>query len=89
MNLQEQGTLLLQDEFTVLKSKRKTTRHIFFFEHLLVFAKTRKIGAGRDQYIYKTSLKVTLSLLICHINIIPYAEFASGLLGKRWTSEAK
>ena len=58
MNLQEQGTLLLQDEFIVWKNKRRFVRHVFLFEHLLVFSKTKPVGAGRDLYTYKTSVKV-------------------------------
>jgi len=62
VNLQEQGTLLLQNDFITWKNKRKTTRHVFLFEHLLVLSKTRKVLGGHDQYIYKTSLKVYSSL---------------------------
>ncbi|XP_067932380.1 uncharacterized protein [Watersipora subatra] len=57
VNLQEQGTLLMQNEFVVFKNKKKGTRHLFLFEHLLIIAKTKRIGAGRDEYIYKSSLK--------------------------------
>lgn len=60
MNLLEQGTLLLQHEFTLQKKHNSTKRQLFLFEDLLVFAKPRKIGAGRDQYLYKTSRKVTI-----------------------------
>ena len=49
----------MQDEFTVWKNKKKGIRHVFLFEHLLVLAKTKRVGAGRDQYVYKKSLKVS------------------------------
>ena len=59
MNLQEQGTLLLQDEFTVQKSRSKASkRQVFLFDDLLVFAKQKKMSAGRDEFTYKYSLKV-------------------------------
>ncbi|XP_067930542.1 uncharacterized protein [Watersipora subatra] len=59
VNLQEQGTLLLQEEFTVQKSRHKAAkRHLFLFDDLLVFAKAKKVAVGQDVYIYKSSLKV-------------------------------
>lgn len=57
--MQEQGTLLLQEEFTVQKSRHKAAkRHLFLFDDLLVFAKAKKLNAGGDEYTYKSSLKV-------------------------------
>ena len=59
VNLQEQGTLLLQDEFTVQKSRSKASkRQVFLFDDLIVFAKQKKMSAGRDEFTYKSSLKV-------------------------------
>lgn len=49
----------MQEEFIVSKNRRKMVRHIFLFEQLLVLAKPKRLGAGRDQYVYKSSMKVS------------------------------
>lgn len=57
---------MLQEEFTVQKSRHKVAkRHLFLFDDLLVFAKAKKLGAGRDEYVYKSSLKVS-PVPFCH-----------------------
>lgn len=59
VDLQQQGMLLLQDEFLVQKSRHKAAkRHLFLFEDLLVFAKSKKVLGAQDEYTYKSSLKV-------------------------------
>lgn len=59
VDLQEQGMLLLQDEFLVQKGRHKAARrHLFLFEDLLVFAKPKKVAGAQDEYTYKSSLKV-------------------------------
>lgn len=59
VNLQEQGMLLRQDEFVVHQGRKKCTRHVFLFEDLVVFSKTRHVSARHDDYIYRTSLKTS------------------------------
>jgi len=69
VNLQEQGRLLRQDEFLVYHGRRKFMRHVFLFEDLVLFSKTRHTRSGlHDTYLYKFSFKVCL--YICRI-IIP------------------
>lgn len=62
MNLKEQGQLRCQDEFIVWCGRRKYLRHVFLFEDLILFSKTKKIEGGYDIYIYKQSFKVRLWL---------------------------
>ncbi|KAG7276038.1 hypothetical protein CRUP_004435 [Coryphaenoides rupestris] len=57
VNLKEQGQLRCQDEFIVWCGRRKYLRHIFLFEDLILFSKTKKIEGGYDFYIYKQSFK--------------------------------
>ncbi|XP_030227042.1 pleckstrin homology domain-containing family G member 4B isoform X2 [Gadus morhua] len=57
VNLKEQGQLRCQDEFIVWCGRRKYLRHVFLFEDLILFSKTRKIEGGYDLYIYKQSFK--------------------------------
>lgn len=38
--------------------KKKCFRHIFLFQELVLFSKTRKTDVGNDTYIYKQSFKV-------------------------------
>lgn len=38
--------------------KKKCFRHIFLFQELILFSKTRKTDVGNDTYIYKQSFKV-------------------------------
>lgn len=58
MNLKEQGQLIRQDEFTVWTGRRKSQRHVFLFEELVLFSKPKKMEGGLDVFIYKHSFKV-------------------------------
>lgn len=58
VNLKEQGQLRCQDEFIVWCGRKKYLRHVFLFEDLILFSKTKKIEGGYDIYIYKQSYKV-------------------------------
>ncbi|XP_066572136.1 pleckstrin homology domain-containing family G member 4B [Amia ocellicauda] len=57
VNLKEQGQLRCQDEFIVWCGRRKYLRHVFLFEDLILFSKTKKVDGGYDIYIYKQSYK--------------------------------
>ncbi|XP_034030858.1 pleckstrin homology domain-containing family G member 4B isoform X2 [Thalassophryne amazonica] len=57
VNLKEQGQLRCQDEFIVWCGRKKNLRHVFLFEDLILFSKTKKIEGGYDIYIYKQSFK--------------------------------
>nr|XP_014350427.1 PREDICTED: pleckstrin homology domain-containing family G member 4B [Latimeria chalumnae] len=57
VNLKEQGQLRCQDEFIVWCGRKKYLRHVFLFEDLILFSKTKKIDGGYDVYIYKQSFK--------------------------------
>ncbi|KAK2903663.1 hypothetical protein Q8A67_008376 [Cirrhinus molitorella] len=57
VNLKEQGQLRCQDEFIVWCGRKKYLRHVFLFEDLILFSKTKKIEGGYDIYIYKQSFK--------------------------------
>ncbi|XP_054477283.1 pleckstrin homology domain-containing family G member 4B [Anoplopoma fimbria] len=57
VNLKEQGQLRCQGEFIVWCGRRKYLRHVFLFEDLILFSKTKKIEGGYDFYIYKQSFK--------------------------------
>nr|XP_046240272.1 uncharacterized protein LOC124056657 isoform X2 [Scatophagus argus]XP_046240274.1 uncharacterized protein LOC124056657 isoform X2 [Scatophagus argus] len=59
VNLKEQGQLIRQDEFLVTFRKKKCFRHIFLFQELILFSKTRKTDVGNDTYIYKQSFKTS------------------------------
>ncbi|KRY75502.1 Puratrophin-1 [Trichinella pseudospiralis] len=63
VSLTEQGSLIRQDEFAVLKCKggTKSCRRIFLFEDLILFAKPRKAKAAgsADVFEYKQSIKMT------------------------------
>nr|XP_019942589.1 PREDICTED: uncharacterized protein LOC109629334 [Paralichthys olivaceus] len=59
VNLKEQGQLRHQDEFLVTFRKKKCFRHIFLFQELILFSKTRKTDVGNDTYIYKQSFKTS------------------------------
>uniref|UniRef100_A0A8C5GNI1 Quattro n=1 Tax=Gouania willdenowi TaxID=441366 RepID=A0A8C5GNI1_GOUWI len=59
VNLKEQGQLIRQDEFMVTFRKKKCSRHIFLFQELILFSKTRKTDSGNDTYIYKQSFKTS------------------------------
>ncbi|XP_019736353.1 quattro isoform X2 [Hippocampus comes] len=59
VNLKEQGQLIRQDEFSVTFRKKKFSRHIFLFQELILFSKTRKTDVGNDTYVYKQSFKTS------------------------------
>ncbi|XP_014836635.1 PREDICTED: pleckstrin homology domain-containing family G member 4B-like isoform X2 [Poecilia mexicana] len=59
VNLKEQGQLIRQDEFSVTFRKKKCLRHIFLFQDLVLFSKTRKTDVGNDTYVYKQSFKTS------------------------------
>ncbi|KAK7114075.1 hypothetical protein V1264_000199 [Littorina saxatilis] len=59
VNLQEQGKLLRQDEFLVLRGRKKMVRQVFLFENLILFSKARQGRQGQHEiYTYKHSLKM-------------------------------
>lgn len=61
VNLQEQGSLLRQDEFLVWQGRKKSLRHVFLFEDMILFSKTkRNRHGGPEYYVYKNSFKVSL-----------------------------
>ncbi|XP_058562213.1 pleckstrin homology domain-containing family G member 4B isoform X2 [Neofelis nebulosa] len=57
VNLKEQGQLRCQDEFIVCCGRKKYLRHVFLFEDLILFSKTKKVDGGYDTYMYKQSFK--------------------------------
>ncbi|XP_038070447.1 puratrophin-1-like isoform X2 [Patiria miniata] len=59
VDLHEQGELLRQGEFLVYRGHRKCVRHVFLFEDMILFSKTRRTARGHDMYHYKFSLKMT------------------------------
>ncbi|KAJ8359200.1 hypothetical protein SKAU_G00157250 [Synaphobranchus kaupii] len=59
VNLKEQGQLIRQDEFLVSFRKKKCFRHVFLFQELILFSKTKKTEVGNDMYIYKQSFKTS------------------------------
>ncbi|XP_021379312.1 puratrophin-1-like isoform X3 [Mizuhopecten yessoensis] len=59
VNFQEQGRLLRQEEFLVWQGRRKSMRHVFLFEDLILFSKTQRGRNGSpDTYNYKFSFKM-------------------------------
>ncbi|XP_022255341.1 puratrophin-1-like [Limulus polyphemus] len=62
VNLKEQGRLLRQGEFIVWQGRsRKSLRHVFLFEDLILFSKARKDFSqnSHDIYQYKHSIKTS------------------------------
>lgn len=63
INVKEQGRLLRQNEFLVWQGKtgRKTLRHVFLFEDLVLFSKASRFPDRKnlDIYIYKHSIKTS------------------------------
>ncbi|KAF5914920.1 hypothetical protein HPG69_009366 [Diceros bicornis minor] len=57
VNLKEQGQLRCQNEFVVCCGRKKYPRHVFLFEELILFSKTKKVDGGHDIYEYKQSFK--------------------------------
>ncbi len=78
VNLKEQGQLRCQDEFIVWCGRKKYLRHVFLFEDLILFSKTKKIEGAYDIYIYKQSFKVQNTSL---------ASDAESLLWGLWMKE--
>jgi len=58
VNLHEQGLLLRQTEFVVSHGRKRSLRHVFLFEELVIFSKTHHSPTGHDVYVYKHSIKV-------------------------------
>ncbi|XP_067119638.1 puratrophin-1-like isoform X1 [Centruroides vittatus] len=62
VNVKEQGRLLRQEEFLVWQGRsKKSFRHLFLFEDLILFSKARRDPErkGFDIYQYKHSIKTT------------------------------
>ncbi|XP_071192706.1 puratrophin-1-like isoform X2 [Salvelinus alpinus] len=59
VNLKEQGQLIRQDEILVSFRKKKCFRHIFLFQDLVLFSKTKRTDVGNDTYVYKQSFKTS------------------------------
>ncbi|KAJ0023615.1 hypothetical protein NQD34_003514 [Periophthalmus magnuspinnatus] len=57
VNLKEQGALFRQGELMVTFRKKKCLRHVFLFQELILFSKTRKNEVGNETYEYKQSFK--------------------------------
>ena len=41
------------------QGRKKSMRHIFLFEDLILFSKTRRGLTGHDKYVYKMSIKMS------------------------------
>ncbi|XP_023664544.2 pleckstrin homology domain-containing family G member 4B isoform X2 [Paramormyrops kingsleyae] len=59
VNLKEQGPLIRQNEFLVSFKKKKHFRHVFLFQELILFSKTKRTTIGNDIYVYKQSFKTS------------------------------
>lgn len=57
-DLKEQGQLLHRDPFTVICGRKKCLRHVFLFEHLLLFSKLKGSEGGSEIFVYKQAFKV-------------------------------
>lgn len=69
VNLQEQGRLIRQDQFLVWQGRKKSLRHVFLFEELVLFSKTKRgRQGGHDIYLYKRSFKVHIFIHVISIN---------------------
>ncbi|KAM6180728.1 rho guanine nucleotide exchange factor 40 isoform 1-T4 [Erethizon dorsatum] len=56
-DLKEQGQLLHRDPFTVICGRKKCLRHVFLFEHLLLFSKLKGSEGGSETFVYKQAFK--------------------------------
>ncbi|KAI5189515.1 Rho Guanine Nucleotide Exchange Factor 40 [Manis pentadactyla] len=56
-DLKEQGQLLHRDPFTVICGRKKCLRHVFLFEHLLLFSKLKGPEGGSEIFVYKQAFK--------------------------------
>lgn len=74
VNLKEQGQLLRQGEFQVWEGGRgkKTTRHVFLFEDLILFSKARKDPEKRVHYTFISSfsLNKVVTIKLNAMNVI-------------------
>jgi len=66
VNLHEQGVLVRQGELVVSHAHKRALRHVFLFDELVVFSKTRHSPGGHDLYLYKNSIKVWYSPVQAH-----------------------
>ncbi|XP_038596946.1 rho guanine nucleotide exchange factor 40 isoform X3 [Tachyglossus aculeatus] len=57
VDLKEQGPLLLRDTFTVLCGRRKSLRHVFLFEHLLLFSKPKGAEGSAGPFVFKQAFQ--------------------------------
>ncbi|XP_045057367.2 rho guanine nucleotide exchange factor 40 isoform X3 [Desmodus rotundus] len=57
VDLKEQGQLLHRDPFTVICGRKKCLRHVFLFEHLLLFSKLKGSEGGSEIFVYKQAFK--------------------------------
>ncbi|XP_037949370.1 pleckstrin homology domain-containing family G member 4B-like, partial [Teleopsis dalmanni] len=75
VNVKEQGRLLRQNEFLVWQGRggKKTLRHIFLFEDLVLFSKARRFPDHKnlDIYLYKNSIKTSDIGLTAHVGDSP------------------
>ncbi|KAG8455597.1 hypothetical protein GDO86_001700 [Hymenochirus boettgeri] len=53
----EHGRLLLKDVFTVISGRKKSLRHVFLFQKLLLLSKLKTAEGGLETYGYKQSFK--------------------------------
>uniref|UniRef100_UPI003590185A puratrophin-1-like isoform X2 n=1 Tax=Myxine glutinosa TaxID=7769 RepID=UPI003590185A len=58
IRLQDQGDLLRQDEFLIWNGRRRGTRRVFLFRHLVLFSKPSRSSTGPESFIYKHSYKM-------------------------------
>lgn len=61
VNVKEQGRLLRQSEFYCWQGRKKGLRHVFLFEDLILFSKSKRDPERKnlDIYIYKQSMKTS------------------------------
>ncbi|XP_062946937.1 rho guanine nucleotide exchange factor 40 isoform X1 [Cynocephalus volans] len=57
IDLKEQGQLLHRDPFTVICGRKKCLRHVFLFEHLLLFSKLKGHEGVSETFVYKQAFK--------------------------------
>ncbi|XP_053558201.1 rho guanine nucleotide exchange factor 40 [Bombina bombina] len=53
----EHGRLLIKDTFTVCSGRKKSLRHVFLFQKLLLLSKLKTAEGGLETYGYKQSFK--------------------------------
>ncbi|XP_044131122.1 rho guanine nucleotide exchange factor 40-like isoform X1 [Bufo gargarizans] len=57
MDEKEHGRLLLKDVFTVLSGRKKSLRHVFLFQKLLLLSKLKTAEGGLETYGFKQAFK--------------------------------